>query len=302
MSKAFTTTLQSLIAVLILSVFGAGISHAQEFPEPEDPADLELLPHHLNMDDDFNWAEGFFFHPFSGAVLTRIENPDPSGLNETDYVLQYERAAGGDDWAGFFYYLEEPVEVTDETVFQMKVWSPKANINFVMKFEMQEFDVQTGDLIVELDTAEEWVLLEWDMSEFGVDQETPWDLVTIIGDFPDGQAEGDIWYLDDFRIVTDGEPTSGEVVDVPAELQLDQNFPNPFNPTTNITFALPQSSHVTLEVFNLLGQHVETLVNGNRSEGNHTIHFDASNLTSGTYIYRLQAGDMVQTRNMTLIK
>lgn len=87
-----------------------------------------------------------------------------------------------------------------------------------------------------------------------------------------------------------------------AAFKLNQNYPNPFNPSTEITFSLPKSSLVRLEVFNVLGQKVETLVNEQKIVGNHTINFDASRLSSGIYIYRIQAGDFVQTKKMLLVK
>lgn len=83
---------------------------------------------------------------------------------------------------------------------------------------------------------------------------------------------------------------------------LNQNYPNPFNPTTNISFELPTSEFVTLNVYNMLGQQVASIINENVSAGAHTIQFNATDLSSGVYIYRLQAGDFVQTKRMSLIK
>ena len=88
----------------------------------------------------------------------------------------------------------------------------------------------------------------------------------------------------------------------PNQFALDQNFPNPFNPTTNISFTIPQSSDVKLEVFNALGQKVATLVNGTRNAGSHTITFDASRFASGVYLYRLTSGNNVQINKMLLLK
>ena len=89
---------------------------------------------------------------------------------------------------------------------------------------------------------------------------------------------------------------------IPTSVSLKQNYPNPFNPTTIIQYQLPSSEFVQLQVFDMLGRQVATLVNGQQSEGTHTVNFDASGLSSGIYIYRLDAGGQTQVKQMTLIK
>jgi Secretion system C-terminal sorting domain len=93
-----------------------------------------------------------------------------------------------------------------------------------------------------------------------------------------------------------------EVKVVPSQYVLYQNYPNPFNPTTTIKFNLPQAGEVNLTVYNVLGQKVMTLANGMLEAGFHSVEFNASNLASGTYIYRLQALNFVQTKKMILVK
>jgi len=95
-----------------------------------------------------------------------------------------------------------------------------------------------------------------------------------------------------------------EFVTQPSTFSLDQNYPNPFNPSTNIKFNLQGATNVTLEVFNVLGQKVATLVNNEKlAAGSHTKVFNAGNLASGVYLYRLStASSFVQTRRMLLIK
>ncbi len=90
---------------------------------------------------------------------------------------------------------------------------------------------------------------------------------------------------------------------LPEKVELSQNYPNPFNPTTSIGFGLPEKTKVRLEVFDVLGRKVATLINGESiSAGRYTITFVAKNLASGMYIYRLQAGNSVITKKLTLIK
>jgi hypothetical protein len=88
----------------------------------------------------------------------------------------------------------------------------------------------------------------------------------------------------------------------PAIYRLEQNFPNPFNPTTTIRYALPVRSQVTLSVFNILGQQVATPVNGSQEAGIHDVQFDGGGLASGVYFYRIHAGDFVQTKRLLVIR
>jgi hypothetical protein len=90
--------------------------------------------------------------------------------------------------------------------------------------------------------------------------------------------------------------------DLPTDFNLEQNYPNPFNPTTQITYQLPRDADVRLEVFDMAGRQVATLVSRNEAAGTYTVNFDASNLSSGVYMYRLQAGATVLTKKLTLIK
>ena len=90
--------------------------------------------------------------------------------------------------------------------------------------------------------------------------------------------------------------------EMPEAFAVSQNYPNPFNPITRIDYSITQKSHVTLEVYNLLGQKVATLVDGEREMGSYSVHFDASQLNSGLYIYTIKAGAFEATRKMTLMK
>lgn len=88
----------------------------------------------------------------------------------------------------------------------------------------------------------------------------------------------------------------------PTSFVLEQNYPNPFNPSTRITYSVPARQLVTLKVYNMLGQEVATLVNGEQSAGSHTIAWDATALSTGAYLYRLQAGSFTAAKRMVLVK
>jgi len=83
---------------------------------------------------------------------------------------------------------------------------------------------------------------------------------------------------------------------------LHQNFPNPYNPTTTITYSLPIKSQVDLVIYNTLGESVTQLVNEEQEAGKYSVEFDATTLPSGIYFYRIQTGSFIQTKKMILLK
>ena len=93
-----------------------------------------------------------------------------------------------------------------------------------------------------------------------------------------------------------------ESTDKPETYSLSQNYPNPFNPVTNIAFSVPERSHVRIAVYAITGQIVATLADEVREAGTYTVQFDATRFASGLYVYRMQAGNFVQSRQMTLLK
>ena len=151
-------------------------------------------------------------------------------------------------------------------------------------------------------TSQEWVSVDLPLADFtiaggGSDAR---DKIYQIILATDGTIEN--IYIDNFYFYK-GMPVSIEEADEnPSRFALEQNYPNPFNPTTNISFSIPQSGLVTLDVFNVQGQKVATLVNGFKASGSHDVTFDAANLASGVYIYRLVSGSSVKTQKMMLIK
>jgi len=104
-------------------------------------------------------------------------------------------------------------------------------------------------------------------------------------------AGADEWYAE-----------GGFINELPTNYALVGSYPNPFNATTTITYQLPEAGNVTLEVYNLMGQKVETLVNGYNEAGVHSVTWDAANYSSGVYFYKLNAGNKVFTARATLLK
>jgi streptogramin lyase len=96
--------------------------------------------------------------------------------------------------------------------------------------------------------------------------------------------------------------TLDETKSLPTDFALHQNYPNPFNPSTIISFAIPRGSFTTLKVYNILGQEVATLVNEEMKPGTYEVNWNASSNSSGVYLYRLQTGESVETKQMILLK
>jgi polyhydroxybutyrate depolymerase len=118
----------------------------------------------------------------------------------------------------------------------------------------------------------------------------------------DINAGVEIWnFVKNFALTPVGigrEPESR----IPVSFSLSQSYPNPFNPSTTIRYGIPHQTEVTLAIFNTLGQHVATLVQGEQDAGYHEVRFDGSNLASGVYFYRLQAGSYVETKKLMLLR
>lgn len=122
----------------------------------------------------------------------------------------------------------------------------------------------------------------------------------------DGAGRKDTFF---YHIVNPSKPFNpptgieNEITNItPEDFKLEQNYPNPFNPATTISYALPQAGFVTIKIYDMLGNEVQTLVNENKNSGSHSVTFDAGELTSGIYMYKLQAGNFVDTKKMLLIK
>jgi hypothetical protein len=119
----------------------------------------------------------------------------------------------------------------------------------------------------------------------------------VIG-IDDGTKSGSV-YRHPVDVLLDAED---EFSGIPQDYNLEQNYPNPFNPSTRIKFAIPKSGIVVLSVYNLLGQKLEELVNEEMRAGNHTVSFDGSNLSSGTYFYKISVNGFQSSKKMIVLR
>jgi plastocyanin len=175
-------------------------------------------------------------------------------------------------------------------------------------------------------TQNDGVLLNWstasEINNSGFDVErkqenTGWSKVAFVNGNGTTTSEKNYSYFDknitsgkySYRLKQidfDGSFEYSQIIEVnfetPVYFELSQNYPNPFNPNTTISYSLPQTGFVSLKVYNALGQEVSILVNGIKEAGNYKIDFNAINLNSGIYFYKLEAGNFNEVKKMTLIK
>ncbi|GIK22812.1 MAG: hypothetical protein BroJett005_22260 [Ignavibacteriota bacterium] len=209
---------------------------------------------------------------------------DPTGLNWLYYKLD---ADTGDHW---MVRPETPEVQRLEALVLAKypfIYLGKQTIFM----EIMYFELQRGDTVI---NENAWPRFREVLAEgFGeimyIDEEGGGPYKLLQGCIINGDTLGTITSIDENMISVNS-------------FALFQNYPNPFNPTTTIRFALPVESRVKINIYNSLGQLVETLADKDMKAGHHEINFNASRLASGVYFYKLTSGNFVETRKMLLMK
>ena len=241
----------------------------------------------LNFDDTGFESEFFGIFPDDETVAVNIiDNPDQSGINDSDRVAEFiEKADGNQPWGGAFFNLPAPVQITGPKVLTMKVWAPIAS-NVTIKLENSPNGApNTGDVTIANDVTNEWTELTFDLSV--VPDDAQYNTFTVIMNIDEIPTTDNIFYLDDVAI--DGrscDMTTG-VFSAPNVATLTV-FPNPAADELTV-----QGTHnvARLEVFNLLGHRLLT----RRVDGSENAQLDLGGLSTGMYL--LTAYD----RNGTLI-
>jgi len=201
---------------------------------------------------------------------------------------------------------------TDEMYFDNYYFSDQP-----IPVELTNFSANTNNGLVVLDWA---TATETNNQGFEVQRRTAETEYSSIGfveghgtttethnySFTDRNAQPGVTYYRLKQVDYDGtfeySPEVEVTIAAPLAFNLEQNYPNPFNPSTNIAYSIPENGNVRLSVYNVVGEEVAVLVNETKAAGNYTVEFNASNLPSGVYLYKLQAANSVQTRKMMLLK
>jgi hypothetical protein len=231
-------------------------------------------------------------------------NPNPEHYGDVEfawlnYYTLYIFALSGNNGIGAYHAqgLATPAELIS---FDGKILNDVVNLNWVTATEInnQGFEIEKQDNSKK-SAVESWEKIGY-VPGFGTTTESK------SYSFIDENIKTGIYKYRLKQIDFDGSFEYSKEITIevfsPIKFSLEQNYPNPFNPTTTIKFALPVESKVKINVYNSIGQLVETLVNKEMESGYHEINFDASRLASGVYLYQLQAGDFISSKKMILIK
>lgn len=152
-------------------------------------------------------------------------------------------------------------------------------------------DISKSNFLIDA-ISEDSVSLTFNVSEILLNKDT----VNV------SSSEGD--FLITFYVLGEDSTTSvnQNFINTPIQYELFQNYPNPFNPNTKITYSIPYSSFVSLKVYNILGKEIATLVNEEKTVGKYEVNFNAKNLSSGVYFYRIEAGKFLDTKKFILLR
>ena len=221
------------------------------------------------------------------------------GINDDDWALYAGVEFGSSDEEASYNSVAEEIGVI----------ASSASSGGTVEVWLDSIDTGTNIADIEIENTGGW--FDYELFTADVDEVSGRHDVYLRFNGTDGD---DLFRLQSFSFQPDVLPTSAEDELSSGEgaytFSLAQNYPNPFNPDTQITFTIPESSEVTLKVYDVMGRHIQTLAEGSHSLGSHTVTFDGSNLASGLYLYRLQISDpagsgtatRTETNQMMLVK
>lgn len=236
----------------------------------------------------FDSAEGWETEQYGGGEFT-FEIVDESAeivieiLAENSWDLQLKQIIAIE--TGWAYDISFDIAGSNATTID--VWIQENHADYAT-LDGQTFDVTT-----------DWQTITYTTTEMSADDDNV-KLTFVLGNV----ALGDEIYIDNVSMFYTGTVDIEESIAIaqPSNYSISQNYPNPFNPSTVINYSIPKQSNVSIKVYDILGTEVATLMNEEKAIGNYSVKFDGSNLSSGLYFYKLQAGEFVGTKKMMLIK
>ena len=254
-----------------------------------------------SQDEQFTGTTRILFSKDASTGLDRFDSPklNPAGL-APEWLSLHSVGEDGRRYA----YQSLPIKNGDDEALRVPMDIQTTHAGFyTLTWSLPQEEVNREFFLRDHQTDEVMELKQGDSYRFEVAATHP------SPDHPQGAGESVQWadlVGEDPRfellIAASGVDGLTELGDVPTDFTLAQNYPNPFNPTTQISYQLPVDSRVSIAVFDMLGRQVATLVDEQMAAGRHSVTFDAGNLSSGIYLYRLQAGNTVMTRKLTIMK
>ncbi len=243
--------------------------------------------------------------------LEIVTNPNTGGINSSATVAKFTALQAGQPWAGCESLHGSDIGTfsLDATNSTLKIMVYKTVISDVgLKFVIPTSG-SLGEIKVANTVTNAWEELTFDFSShIGLPEAIGIDQIVVFPDFNlGGRTQDNIIYFDNISFYSNSVGVDNRNETFPQGFALEQNFPNPFNPTTTLRFDLPEVSSITLTIYNMLGQKVRIFNMNDTPAGYHSIKWDATNdigqqVGAGVYLYQLQTKDFVKTRKMVLLK
>ncbi len=243
--------------------------------------------------------------------LEIVTNPNTGGINSSATVAKFTALQTGQPWAGCESQHGSDIGTfsLDATNSTVKIMVYKTVISDVgLKFVIPSSG-SLGEIKVSNTVTNEWEELTFDFSShIGLPEAIGIDQIVVFPDFDlGGRTQDNIIYFDNISFYSNSVGVDNRSETFPQGFVLEQNFPNPFNPSTTIRYELPEDGLVNVTIYDMMGRQVSTLLSSHQTAGYKSIQWNATNdfgkpVSAGVYLYQIQAGEFVQTRKMVLLK
>ena len=251
------------------------------------------------------------FENGSNPSLEIVTNPNTGGINSSATVAKFTALQTGQPWAGCESLHGSDIGTfsLDATNSTVKIMVYKTVISDVgLKFVIPSSG-SLGEIKVSNTVTNEWEELTFDFSShIGLPEAIGIDQIVVFPDFDlGGRTQDNIIYFDNISFYSNSVGVDNRSETFPQGFVLEQNFPNPFNPSTTIRYELPEDGLVNVTIYDMMGRQVSTLVSSQQAAGYKSIQWNATNdfgkpVSAGVYLYQIQAGEFVQTKKMVLLK
>ena len=251
------------------------------------------------------------FENGSNPSLEIVTNPNTSGINSSATVAKFTALQAGQPWAGCESLHGSDIGTfsLDATTSTLKIMVYKTVISDVgLKFVIPTSG-SLGEIKVANTVTNAWEELTFDFSShIGLPEAIGIDQIVVFPDFNlEGRTQDNIIYFDNISFYSNSVGIDNRNETFAQGFELDQNFPNPFNPVTTLRYDLPEDALVNITIYDMMGRVVSNLVSSQQNAGNKSIQWNATNyqgqpVSAGLYLYTIQAGKFRQTKKMVLLK